>query len=158
MITVMTSKVASPAAIRATLFRHAKRGRRGVTPLRTALQRWLDEDLPPDSELEAAMASVVITYRLPRVQFHAIVAGFEVDFLVVGSNIIIECDGWGSHGLDRNQFEFDRVRNVELVAAGYTIVHITWRQLKDAPEQVAERLQKVIDRWAPQLRSRTNRG
>lgn len=157
MIAVLSSKVASPAAIRATLFRHAKRGRHGITPLRSALEMWLDEELPPDSALEAPMASVVAAYRLPELQFHAIVVGFEVDFLVVGTNIVIECDGWGSHGLDRNQFEFDRVRNAEIVAAGYTIVHITWRQLKNAPEDVAERLRSVIQRWAPHL-SRPNRG
>ena len=158
MIAVMSSKVASPAAIRAALFRHAKRGRRGVTALRTALQTWLDEELPPDSALEAAMASVVSMSRLPQLQFHAIVIGFEVDFLVIGTNIIVECDGWVSHGLDRDQFEFDRVRNAELIAAGYTIVHITWRQLKNAPDQVAERLRNVIERWAPHLLSRANRG
>ncbi len=151
MITVMSSKVASPAAIRGVLFRHAKQGRRGTTALRTALANWLDEELPPDSDLEAAMASLISTYRLPAVQFHAIVIGFEVDFLVLGTSIIIECDGWGSHGLDRNQFEFDRFRNGELLAAGYTILPITWRQLKKAPDQIAERLRSVVVRWAPHL-------
>ena len=158
MITVMSSKVASPSAIRSTLFRHAKQGRRGTTPLRRALETWLDEELPPDSALEAAMALVVSAYRLPELQFHAIVVGFEVDFLVVGTRIVIECDGWVSHGLDRNQFEFDRVRNAEIVAAGYLVVHITWRQLKNAPGEVAERVLNVIQRWAPHLLSRTNRG
>lgn len=157
MIAVMSSRVASPAAIRGALFRHAKRGRRGTTALRTALATWLDEELPPDSELEAAMSRVVSLHRLPPVQFHAIVIGFEVDFLVVGTNIVIECDGWGSHGLNRDQFEFDRYRNGELLAAGYAILPITWRQLKTAPDQVAERLRKVISRWAPHLLSAPTR-
>lgn len=151
MIAVMSSKVASPAAIRGALFRHAKRGRHGVTALRCALEAWLDEELPPDSELEAAMAKVVATHRLPPVEFHAMVVGFEVDFLVAGTNIVIECDGWGSHGLNRDQFEFDRFRNGELLAAGYTILPITWRQLKQAPDQIAERIRKVVFRWAPHL-------
>ena len=153
MIAVMSSRVASPAAIRGALFRHARQGRRGITALRAALATWLDEELPPDSELEAVMVSVVSTYRLPAVEFHAIVIGFEVDFLVVGTNIVIECDGWGSHGLNRDQFEFDRYRNGELLAAGYTILPITWRQLKMAPDQIAERLRKVVFRWAPHLLS-----
>ncbi len=158
MIAVLSSRVASPAAIRATLFRHAKRGRRGITPLRSALETWLDEELPPDSALEAAMASVVTAYRLPEMQFHAIVIGYEVDFLVVGTNIVIECDGWVSHGLDRDQFEFDRIRNTEIVAAGYTIVHITWRRLKNNPGDVAERVRSVIQRWAPHLLQRIDLG
>lgn len=157
MIAVMSSKVASPAAIRGVLFRHARQGRHGVTALRTALETWLGEELPPDSELEAAMARLVAAHRLPEVKFHAIVIGFEVDFLVVGSTIIIECDGWGSHGLDRNQFEFDRARDAELLAAGYSTVHITWRQLKTDPAKAAERLRNVIQRWAPSLLARTSR-
>ncbi|MBI4883015.1 MAG: DUF559 domain-containing protein [Actinobacteria bacterium] len=155
MIAVMSSKVASPAAIRGALFRHAKKGRRGVTALRGALESWLDDELPPDSELEAAMNMMLRLHRLPAVQFHAIAAGFEVDFLVVGTRIVIECDGWGSHGLNRDQFEFDRLRDAELVAAGYTTIHITWRQLKAAPDEVAVRLRRVITRWAPHLLSPT---
>lgn len=157
MIAVMSSKVASPAAIRAALFRHARQGRRGVTALRDALETWLGEELPPDSELEAAMARVVAAHRLPAVRFHVIVIGFEVDFLIANSTIVIECDGWGSHGLDRNQFEFDRVRDAELLAAGYPTVHITWRQLTTEPAKVAERLRNVIRQWAPTLLARTSR-
>lgn len=151
MIYVMQSKLASPVAIRGGLFRHARRGRRGIGPLRAALESWLDEELPPDSELEVAMATMIATHRLPAVQFHAIVAGFEVDFLVVGSYIVVECDGWESHGLNRDQFEFDRMRNAEILAAGFVIQHITWRQLKNAPDQVAERVRRIIRQWAPHL-------
>lgn len=151
MITVMSSRVASPAAIRAALFRHAKKGRRGVTALRTSLESWLDEELPPDSVLEAVMNQVINDHRLPPMQFHAIVAGYEVDFLIAGSNIVIECDGWGSHGLNRDQFEFDRLRNTEVVAAGYHIAHVTWRQLRNDPPAAAERIRKVVAQWAPHL-------
>lgn len=151
MISVMSSKVASPAAIRGALFRHAKKGRHGVMALRTALESWLDEELPPDSDLEAAMNHLINTYRLPDMQFHAIVAGYEVDFLIVGSNIVVECDGWGTHGLNRDQFEFDRLRNTEVVAAGYHIAQVTWRQLRNDPLAASERIRKVMARWAPHL-------
>lgn len=151
MVEVMRSKTASPAAIRSALIRHAKQGRHGVTALRMALESWLNTELPPDSELEAMMARLIADHRLPPVQFHAFVSGFEVDFLVIGTRIIIECDGWSTHGLDRNQFEFDRVRNSQLVEAGYVIVHVTWRQLTQEPAQTAARLLGVIHRWAPDL-------
>ena len=151
MIAVMSSKVASPAAIRGALFRHAKKGRRGVTALRTSLESWLDEELPPDSELEAVMNGIIDAHHLPPMQFHAIVAGYEVDFLIVGSNIVIECDGWGTHGLNRDQFEFDRLRNTEVVAAGFHIAHVTWRQLRNEPAAAADRIRKVVARWAPHL-------
>lgn len=151
MIAIMAAKVASPAAIRGALFRHARRGRSGVTALRTALNAWLDDEVPPDSVLETAMAQLRQRFGLPMMHFHAIVAGYEVDFLITGTSIVIECDGWGTHGLDRDQFEYDRVRNGELVAAGYHLVHITWRRLRTQPDSVASQLRQVVERWAPHL-------
>jgi very-short-patch-repair endonuclease len=148
---VLASRVASPAAVRSALARHGRKGRHGVTALRQALEGWLGEDLPPDSVLEARMADMLRRHRLPPVRFHARVAGFEVDFLVVDTNVILECDGWGSHGLDRDQFEFDRLRNAELTAAGYVVVQFTWRQLDRDPLAVAERLIAVLRRWAPHV-------
>ena len=97
------------------------------------------------------MSALLRRHRLPAARFHPIVAGYEVDFLVEGTNVILECDGWGTHGLDRNQFEFDRIRNAELAAAGYVLVHFTWRQLERSPDSVAERLIAVLQRWAPEV-------
>ena len=68
-----------------------------------------------------------------------------------GTRIVIECDGWTTHGLDRDQFEFDRIRNVDLTAAGYVMVHITWRRLTTQPAKVAEQLWMVLREWAPEL-------
>jgi very-short-patch-repair endonuclease len=151
LIEVLASKVASPASVRRTMMRHAKKGRHGVGPLRLALERWLGEELPPDSALEAKMAEFITRHQLPAVTFHAVVMGYEVDFLISGTRIVLECDGWGTHGLDRDQFEFDRVRNGELTAAGYIVVHFTWRQLTTDPESVAVRILENVQRWAPGL-------
>lgn len=149
MIDLISARVVSPAAIQGALFRHARRGRNGIGPYRAALESWLGEQLPPDSELEAAMARLITAHRLPPVQFHAIVIGFEVDFLVVGTTVVLECDGWSTHGLDRDQFEFDKMRDGELVAAGYLPVHFTWTMLKNAPDQVASRIRRTVERWRP---------
>jgi very-short-patch-repair endonuclease len=146
---VLTARLASPQAIHRALLRHSKRGRHGVVALRTALERWLGEELPPDSELEAMMLRLVRDFGLPEVQFHAHAAGFEVDFLVAGTNVVIECDGWGTHGIDRDQFEFDRIRNPAILAAGYHIIHVTWQQLTKDPAGTAERIRKVLATWAP---------
>jgi very-short-patch-repair endonuclease len=151
LIEVLSSKVTSPASVRRTMIRHAKRGRSGVTPLRNALERWLGEELPPDSMLEAKMIELIRRHRLPPVTFHALVVGYEVDFLIDGTNLVIECDGWGVHGLDRDQFEFDRVRDSELTAAGYVVVHITWRMLTSQPDAVVTRIVDNVRRWAPSL-------
>jgi len=98
-----------------------------------------------------AMSELLTTHRLPPAQFHVMVAGYEVDFLISGSRVVLECDGYESHGLNRDQFEFDRQRNAEVTAAGYVIVHFTWRQLVRAPAKVAERIEANLRRWAPDL-------
>jgi len=108
----------------------------------------MGEELPPDSLLESKMAELVTAYRLPKVEFHAMVEGYEVDFLVAGTCVILECDGWGSHGLNRDQFEFDRVRGDDLLAAGYVVSRFTWRQLTNGPASVAARIQAVVGKWA----------
>ena len=148
MVEVMSLKAASPNAIQSALIRHSKKGRHGTVALRAALERWMGEELPPDSTLEAAMSDLIRNFGLPAMTFHAIVEGYEVDFLVNGTTIVVECDGWAAHGLDRDQFEFDRVRDADLVAGGYHVVHVTWRQVMQQQALAAERIRRVIRTWS----------
>lgn len=148
MIHVMASKAATPHAIRNALIRHSKKGRHGTAALRDALKRWLGEDLPPDSALESAMSDLIREHHLPSMTFHAVVEGYEVDFLVDGTRVIVECDGWGAHGLDRDQFEFDRIKDADLVGAGWHVVHVTWRQVTQQPAVAARRIHRVLATWA----------
>jgi very-short-patch-repair endonuclease len=148
MIAILVSKVVSPKGIREALTRHSISGRSGVTPLRLALSRWLGDELPPDSLLESRMSTLILDHKLPPVQFHAIVGGYEVDFLIVGTRVVLECDGWGSHGLDRDQFEFDRARDADLLAQGFIPVHFTWRALTSSPQEVAERIRRALAQWS----------
>lgn len=148
MIEILVSKAVSPLAVRAALTRHSRRGRSGLTALRRSLARWLGDELPPDSLLESRMSMLIAEYGLPPVEFHALVAGYEVDFLVIGTPIILECDGWASHGLDRDQFEFDRIRNADLVAEGFIPVHFTWAALNGSPQKVASRIRAALARWS----------
>ena len=150
LTSLVSRKVVSPAAVRAALYRHSRRGRHGVVALRLALERHLGE-LPVDSELEARMDALLRAHGLPRATFHAVVEGFEADFLIDGTRIILECDGWGYHGLDRDQFEFDRHRDAVLLAAGYITVRFTWRKVVDEPHTVARQIREVVERWHPEL-------
>jgi hypothetical protein len=63
---------------------------------------------PVDSVLEPAMRQLLDRFGLPTAEFHPIIAGFEVDFRIVDSPIVLECDGWATHGLDKAQLEKDR--------------------------------------------------
>jgi very-short-patch-repair endonuclease len=117
--------------------------------LREALDRWSINEKPVDSDLESLMAEIISTFGLPRMEFHAIVGGYEVDFWIVGSNIVIECDGWSTHGVDRDQFEFDRVRDADLSAKGFLTMRVTWRQMTQNPRAVAQRVDATLAQWSP---------
>ena len=106
---------------------------------------------PVDSVLEPAMRRLLVAHALPPAQFHAVLCGYEVDFWIVDSPVVLECDGWDSHGRDRVQFERDRVRDARLAAAGYLTVRFTYRQVMRRSGQVADRIRSVVRRWAPRL-------
>jgi len=148
---VVTTGLASPAALRIAVDVHARRGRHGVPAFRAALDDWVLDGKPVDSVLEPAMARLLVEHGLPAVEFHATIAGYEVDFWVVGSPVVLECDGWDSHGRQRDPFERDRIRDAALTAAGYVTMRFTYRQVTRRPRQVAERIRAVLRRWAPAL-------
>jgi very-short-patch-repair endonuclease len=138
-------------AVRAALVRHSQHGRHGVVALREALDRWSINEKPVDSDLESLMAEISSTFDLPRMEFHAIVGGYEVDFWIVGSNVVIECDGWSTHGVDRDQFEFDRVRDADLAAKGFITMRVTWRQMTQNPRAVSRRIEATVGQWSPAI-------
>jgi very-short-patch-repair endonuclease len=140
-----------PDAVRAALDRHSRQGRNGVGALRAALDAYPLGNKPPDSVLEPAMARLLSRHELPRATFHAIVAGWEVDFLVDRTPVVIECDGWSTHGLDREQFERDRRKDAELRALGFLVCRYTWRQVTRRPQWVAGNLRGVLQLHAPQV-------
>ena len=148
---VVTTGLASPAALRSAVEVHARRGRHGVPAFRAALDDWVLDGKPVDSVLEPAMRRLLDDHALPPAQFHAVLRGYEVDFWITDSPIVLECDGWDSHGRDRVQFERDRVRDAELAAAGYVTVRFTYGQLMRRPVQVAGRIRAIVRRWAPHL-------
>jgi very-short-patch-repair endonuclease len=141
----------TPRAVRAALVRHSQHGRHGVVALRNALDRWSLGDKPVDSDLEALMAEILDTFGLPKAEFHAHVGGFEVDFWITDSNVVIECDGWSAHGLDHEQFEFDRVRDSDLLAKGVITQRVTWRQMVRSPRSVARRIEATLAKWSPHV-------
>ena len=136
-------------SVRAALVRHARQGRHGISALRDALDVATIDDVPADSELELAMAGLLATHGLPSAQFHACILGFEVDFAIVAERVVLECDGWTSHGLDRVQFERDRRRDATLAAAGWIVLRFTWAQITRRPAWVAETIRRTLVQRAP---------
>jgi very-short-patch-repair endonuclease len=145
----MTTGLASLAAIDAAAAEHAKQGRSGMVSLRDAIADWSIDDKPADSVLESIMARLIRRYDLPPVEFHPVIAGREVDFRVTDTPVILECDGWAYHGLDRATFERDRGRDADLTAAGWIVVRFTYRAITTRPKATADRILAALDRWTP---------
>jgi hypothetical protein len=144
---VLSSKLATWGALDKAIARHSERGRHGIVAFRNALQSWIIDVKPAASELELAMRRFLDAFDLPPALFHPIVAGYEVDFQLIGTNVIIECDGWVSHGLDRDQFEFDRDRYGDLTAAGNVVVPVTYRSISQRQAKTAARIRKAYEKW-----------
>lgn len=67
---------------------------------------------------------------------HERVAGFEADFFWPSHRLIVEVDGYPYHS-HRYAFERDRRRDQAHIAAGYTVIRFTVRQIKGEPLRVA---------------------
>jgi very-short-patch-repair endonuclease len=68
-----------------------------------------------------------------------------VDVLFSAQRLILEVDGWESHG-SRDAFEADRRRRNALVLAGYAVLNFTWRQLHDEPDWVRGNIAQALGR------------
>jgi very-short-patch-repair endonuclease len=63
------------------------------------------------------------------------VAGYPADFIWPELRLIVEVDGYQSHGT-RYAFERDRRRDQAHKNAGYDVIRFTWRQLNEEPLRV----------------------
>lgn len=148
----IASGVVSPTALLAMIDRHSVQGRSGVGPLRDAVSGWLLGGKPADSLLEVRMAALLRRAGLPSATFHPPpIAGYEVDFLVDGTNVVLECIGWEFHARTRAQMERDAERNQVLALAGCQVFEFTWAQVTRDGPRTARRIRDLLARWAPEV-------
>jgi very-short-patch-repair endonuclease len=69
--------------------------------------------------------------------------GYEVDALWPEHKLVVEFDGYATHG-HRVAFERDRRRDAVLVAAGYRVIRVTWRQLTQEPLMVVANIARAL--------------
>lgn len=118
------------------------RGRRGVRPLRRLFRLGQSGGLTR-SEAERRLLALVRLAGLPAPEANALVRGFEVDFLWREQRVVLEVDGFAFHA-GKGAFERDRARDATLVASGYTVTRVTWRQLVARPEAVIARIAAAL--------------
>jgi very-short-patch-repair endonuclease len=124
-------------------------GKRGIRKVQVALKR-LEEE--PEgrrrSRLEERFVPFLRLHRLALPRFNdQIVLGanrYTVDCYWPEARQIVELDGWQGHST-KTAFREDRARDRRLVAAGYTVTHITWNQLDDEPGAIASDLRQLLE-------------
>lgn len=125
-------KLVSEPMLRAVVERMPKVA--GTGKLRAELDR---EGGPQwtSSKADQVMKSLLRQAHLPMPVTRERVAGWPADFFWPAHRLIVEVDGFQFHG-SRWAFERDRRRDQAHIAAGYTVIRFTWRQLNEEPLRV----------------------
>ena len=111
---------------------------------RPALRRAaIEEPQITKSEAERRLRALIKAARLPRAVTNVRVAGWEVDAFWPAQRLIVEVDGYAYHG-NRAAFERDRRKDAALVAAGYRVIRVTWRQIVYEPHAVVAVLARLL--------------
>ncbi|MFC7481569.1 endonuclease domain-containing protein [Luedemannella flava] len=66
------------------------------------------------------------------------------DLVFSEAKVVVEIDGWAYHSA-RAAFERDRSRQNRLVAAGWTVLRFTWRDLSQRPDHVVRTVRALVD-------------
>jgi very-short-patch-repair endonuclease len=95
------------------------------------------------SHAERRLLALVSEAGLPAPRTNVRVEGYLVDAYWPEQKLIVEIDGFAVHG-HRGAFERDRRRDQRLLAAGFRIMRITWRQLTGQPMLVVANLARAL--------------
>jgi hypothetical protein len=105
-----------------------------------------DDDRFPEftrSEGERRLKALCKAAGLPVPIMNARVHGHEVDAYWPAQRLIVEIDGWRYHRT-RKRFEDDRRKDAALTTAGYRVVRITYRRLREEAMKVAAELAVML--------------
>jgi hypothetical protein len=133
-------------AVREVLAR--SNGRRGAGILRAVLAGY-DGPTLTDRELEERFLAICRAAGVPNPEvnswFQLEDGPVKADFLWRSERLVVETDGWASHGT-RQAFENDRRRDRRLRLAGYEVVRFTWRDVLHEAGEVATILARLLER------------
>jgi hypothetical protein len=125
--------------------------RRGAAVIGSILGDYTAQ-VPTKSELEARFLAICDDAGVPRPRVNVWVdlprGGVEVDFLWEAERLIVETDGWETHGT-KVAFERDRERDIRLRLAEWNPVRITWRRIENAREAVTREVRALLAQGRP---------
>jgi hypothetical protein len=96
------------------------------------------------SDLEAFFLDFCRRYRLPPPEVNVKLGSWEVDFLWRSQGLVVETDTWTYHR-GSVAFEDDHARDLDLRAAGFTVLRFTDKQLENEPERIAADLRRALE-------------
>lgn len=130
--------------------------RRGTALLRELLLSSQPEGITRN-DFEEAFVALLDREGLPRPRLNADLAlrgrFVEIDCLWEEQRVALELDSRGVHATPRN-FESDRQRDRILLAEGWRTMRVTWRQLRDEPQEIAADLRMAFRAPGPHPRPR----
>ena len=114
-------------------------GRRGTRKVRSLLGAPI-----PKSRLESKFRRFLKARGIPLPDaINVLLPWGEADCVWWDAHLTVELDGHSTHRT-RAQFERDRARDRQAVAAGWRVVRITWRQLAEEPDLLAGDLRLAL--------------
>lgn len=134
--------------LHATLRRHARCGRRGIRPFRSALLERTPGYVPPNSGLERKLARLIAESRLPSpVREHPVMENgrevYRIDFAYPDHMLAIEADGWAYHS-DRVAWSADQVRANVLTVRGWRVLRFTLYDVTQRPAWVIDSIAQAL--------------
>src|SRR5262245_29977339 len=98
---------------------------------------------PKESKLEVKTARLLRAHGLqPEVTQHR-VEKYRIDFVWLAILLGVECDGFDWHG-NRLAWKRDRRRIARIEDLGWSLVHVTWDDVTQRPEETVSRIRKAI--------------
>jgi very-short-patch-repair endonuclease len=135
------------AGLEAVHDRIGRPGRNGAGALRRLLDDRALGSAPADGLLEPRMARLLRSHGLPPACFQYPVrsggATYRIDFAYPQVKLAIEVDGYETHSSPR-AMQRDLERQNDLVAAGWTVLRFTWRDVVRRPAEVARRIRQQL--------------
>lgn len=134
-------------AINDQLARSPKRP--GAKAVRTVLETHYIGRTPTWSENEEALLAITRSLGIPDPDTNEFVVlpdggpPIRADFVWREQRVIVEADSDKWHNT-RQRFEQDRVRDQRLIAAGWTVIRTTWRQMTQRPHELRPLLIKLL--------------
>jgi len=117
-------------------------GHHGLARLTQALAGYVPDERTR-SNWERDFIDFCAAHQLQPPQINTIICGYEVDAVWPSAKLIVELDSW-THHRTRASFERDRARDADLAVAGYRVIRITWRRLRDEPNKTAALLRTLV--------------